>query len=327
MPGRPISAIWTTGVGLLVAIAVLIVALPRLGRQKSLAGAVLIADVDARKQLPLPDVDITADAGAMTAHAKSNSSGFFRLTWRTGVWGGEQVTLRFRHPGYQPLDIKQLLHDDLCIARMTPSVSADVAPNGREVSVSRIRVRYALKATNTITIGSTAKTFEVVNTGNVPCEGRPPCSPDGKWKAAMGSISLDAGEDQEFQNARVSCIAGPCPFTRIESDGFSRGGRSISVSVRNWSDTATFLGEAEVVRTMMSDVIRRAYPSIFGRVMTFTLPPAGQGPAIEAEVNGVAIVFPLGPDLSLSWASCTLQISSGHNKLFSCELKPGYRFR
>jgi hypothetical protein len=77
---------------------------------------------------------------------------------------------------------------------------------------------------------------------------------------------------------------------------------------------------------MLSDVIRQAYPSIFGRAMTFTLPAAGQGPAIEAEVNGVAIVFPLGPDLSLSWASCTLQISSNRAKLYSCELKPGYRF-
>jgi hypothetical protein len=120
---------------------------------------------------------------------------------------------------------------------------------------------------------SAAHPFAESNTGNVPCEGRPPCSPDGRWKAAIGSTSLDAGEGQEFQNARVSCIAGPCPFTRIESDGFSRGGRKISVSVRNWSDTATFLEEAEVVHTMLSDVIRQAYPSIFDRTMTFTLPP------------------------------------------------------
>jgi hypothetical protein len=312
------------GIGLAIAITVL---MPRLGRQKSLAGAVLIANVDARKQLPLPDVDITANGGTMTAHAKSDSSGFFRLSWRPGVWGGEQLTLRFRHPGYQPLEITQSLRDQLFIARMTLSVSVnDATSNGPEILVSHIRVRYAVKSTSTITIGSTAKTFEVVNTGNVPCDGRSPCSPDGKWKAAIGSTSLDAGEGQEFQNARVSCIAGPCPFTRIESDRFSRGGRIISVSVRNWSDTTSFLEEAEVVRTMLSDVIRRAYPSIFGRTMTFTLPPAGQGPAIEAEVNGLAIVFPLGPDLNLSWASCTLQVSSHSAKLYSCQLKPGYRF-
>jgi len=89
----------------------------------------------------------------------------------------------------------------------------------------------------------------------------------------------------------------------------------------------TFLVEADVVRTMLSDVIRQAYPSRFGREMTFTLPSTGQGPSIEAEVNGLDIVFPLGPDLRVSWASCTLQTGSTQIKLYSCELKPGYRFQ
>jgi hypothetical protein len=89
----------------------------------------------------------------------------------------------------------------------------------------------------------------------------------------------------------------------------------------------TFLVEAEVVHTMLSDAIRQAYPSIFGREMTFTLPPTGQGPSIEAEVSGLEIVFPLGPDLSLSWASCSVQVAPNHTRLYSCKLKPGYRFR
>ena len=85
---------------------------------------------------------------------------------------------------------------------------------------------------------------------------------------------------------RVSCIAGPCPFTKIDSDGFSNGGRKIGATVRAWSDTVTFLVEAEVIHTMLTDSIRQAYPSIFGRGMSFTLPPTGQGPSIEADVNG-----------------------------------------
>jgi hypothetical protein len=202
----------------------------------------------------------------------------------------------------------------------------DEESSGPEVTVGNIRIRYAVKATNTINIGSTARTLEVVNTGDVPCEDRAPCSPDGKWKAKIGSMRLDAGEGQEFQNVRVACIAGPCPFTKIESDGFSRGGRRIDVAVRAWSDTVTFLVEAEVVHTMLSDTIRQAYPSIFGRDMTFTLPVTGQGPSIEAEVNGQQIVFPLGPDLNLSWASCSIQTGSNGTKLYSCELKNGYRF-
>lgn len=311
-----------------IAIAVLMLELPRFRREKSLAGAVLIADADPKKQLPVANVEITADAGGMAASAKSASSGFFQLSWHYGVRRGQQVTLRFRHPGYQPLEITRSLSDELYIARMTPAASGKaLESHGSEVSVADVRVRYAVKATTTINFGSTARTFEVVNTGNVPCQGRPPCSPDGKWKAAIGSTSLDAGEGKEFQNARVSCIAGPCPFTKIESDGFSRGGRRISVSVRAWSDTATFLEEAEVVHTTLSDAIRQAFPSIFGRAMTFTMPATGQGPSIEAEVNGVQIVFPLGPDLSMSWASCSLQVAADRTKLYSCELKPGYRFR
>jgi len=187
-------------------------------------------------------------------------------------------------------------------------------------------VRYTVQSTNTMEIGSTANTFEVENTGNIPCRFRPTCSPDGKFAAALGSFHLDAGQGQEFQNARVSCIAGPCPFTRIEKDEFSRGGRQIAGTVLAWSDTVTFLVEAEVVRTALSDMIRQSYPSIFGRTMTFTLPPNGEGPSILADVNGSGIVFPMGPALILSWASCNLQVSADHSKLYRCALKPGYRF-
>jgi hypothetical protein len=323
-------AIWTVvGVGLAVAIAVLLVEFRHFNRETSLVGAVLIADADPRKQLPIPNVEITAvAAGGTAARAISDSSGLFRLSWPSWVWRGEQVTLRFKHPDYQSREIVQSLTNQLLIARMKASAPVkELQTQEPEVPVSGIRIRYAVKATTTINIGSMARTLEVVNTGNVPCEKPSPCSPDGKWRAAFGSLSIDAGEGQEFQNARVSCIAGPCPFTRIESDGFSRGGRRIGVSVRAWSDTVVFLVEAEVVRIMLSDTIRQAYPSIFGRDMTFTLPPTGQGPSIEAEVNGVDIVFPLGPDLSLSWASCNLQVAPNGTKLYSCELKPGYRFR
>jgi hypothetical protein len=321
------TQIWAAiGLGLGVVIA-LIVELPRFRRERSLAGAVLSASADPRKQLPIANVEITAEAGDKAARGRSDSSGFFRLNWSSGVWRGEQVTLRFRHPGYQPLEISQSFTGELYIAHLTSSTPSEAMKSDRpEVTLSDIRVRYAVKATATINIGSTAKTLEVFNTGNVPCEGKQPCSPDGKWKAAIGTMSLDAGDGQQFQNVRVSCMAGPCPFTRIESDGFSNGGRKIGVSVRAWSDTVTFLVEAEVVHIMLSDSIRQAYPSIFGRNLSFTLPPTGQGPSIEAEVNGLPIVFPLGPDLSLSWASCSVQVAGNRTRLYSCQLKPGYRF-
>jgi hypothetical protein len=295
-------------------------------RERTLTGAVLIASEDPKKQLPIPDVEIIADDGGTPVRTNSDAAGFFRLTWRGRIWPDES-TIQFRHPDYQPLQITKPLNNELLIARLAPSAaSRDLESSRPEVSLSNIRVRYSVNSTNTINIGSTVQTLEVVNTGNVPCEGRRLCSPDGKWKAAVGSTSLNAGESQEFHNVRVSCIAGPCPFTRVEADG-SSGGPRIEVSVRAWSDTVVFLVEAEVARTIRSDAIRQAYPSLFGRDMTFTLPPTGEGPSIEADVDGAAIVFPLGPDLNLSWASCNTQVARSSSKLYSCRLKPGYRFR
>ena len=52
-----------------------------------------------------------------------------------------------------------------------------------------------------------------------------------------------------------------------------------------------------------------------------------RGPSIEAELDGSYIVFPLGPALKLSWASCTEKQNPDASKLYSCELKPGYRFQ
>jgi hypothetical protein len=141
------------------------------------------------------------------------------------------------------------------------------------------------------------------------------------------SASLEAGEGNQFRNARVSCIGGPCPFTKIDSDDFSQGGRAISVSVRNWSDTTTFLLEAEVVHPMVSDMVRESYPVIFGPALNFTLPSTAEGPSIEAEINGETVIFPLGPDLFLSWANCNVRGNGDQTKAYRCELKPGYRFR
>jgi hypothetical protein len=60
--------------------------------------------------------------------------------------------------------------------------------------------------------------------------------------------------------------------------------------------------------------------------MNFTLPAAAEGPSIEAEMNGQPIVYPLGPALILSWATCTMKVNPDRTKAYRCELKPGYRF-
>jgi hypothetical protein len=297
-------------------------------------GAVIRRDNDTRRELPIAGVDVTVSNGATRATTRSEASGYFNLPFHGGVWPGQTVTLSFRHPGYQPLDLKlqgglRLAAGRLYIAAMEPvPLAVDSSPNRAPLVVSNIRIRYTTNLITKVNIGSTVKTFQVVNAGDIPCDHQSPCSPDGKWKASIGSESMDAGADNEFSNARASCIAGPCPFTRIDSSGFVNGGRKISVSALNWSDTTTFLLEAEVFRTTNVSNVRESYPVVFGQTLSFTLPAAQEGVSIEAELGGEAMVFPLGPDLNLSWATCTASTNSAPEKttVYRCELKAGYRF-
>jgi len=324
MSGKKKLGLWVALVMLLGGAAVIVHLFHRSKRSMLVQGAVIRKDSDAKKELPVADVRISAGDGSSFAEAKSDSSGFFRLTLPPEVAQGEIVTLRFRHQDYQPLDLEHVAGDELYVIRLVP------LPRERQTSesviVGNVSVRYSIKATTVMNIASAVKTFQVVNVGNVPCKDSDPCSPDGKWKAAIASTSLDAGEGNEFRNARVSCIAGPCPFTRIEVDHFSKGGRKISVLARNWSDTTTFLLEAEVVHPAISDIVRRSYPVIFGQQLNFTLPAMAEGVSIQAEIGGESIVFPLGPNLFLSWADCTTRVDSDQTKIYRCELKPGYRF-
>jgi hypothetical protein len=297
-------------------------------RSVMLSGVVLRQDADPRKQLPIAEVKITATEGQRSADAASDTAGLFHLKLENGGWRNQPVSLKFRHPGYQPTEIRLTLNGELYIVRMTPVPAPAAAPGGAPpIAIKDVRVRYSEKTTSAVDVGSAAKTFTVPNSGNIPCESKAPCSPDGKWKASVGGVTMDAGVGQEFKNARVSCIAGPCPFTEIETGAVPRPGRTITVTVRNWSDTVTFLVEAEVTRSTPSDAVRQAYPAVYGREMSFTLPSTAEGPSIEADLGGAEIVFPLGPALQLSWAECTVQIGGDQTKLYRCELKPGYEFQ
>jgi len=294
----------------------------------SLRGAVLERNTDPRKESPIADVEITAIIGSTSNTLRSGSAGDFRIDLRRWIRRGQPIRLQFRHPGYQPLDLNETVAGKLYVVHMVPIASqVQAEPNRPEVPIANVKIRYSMKTTARIPVGSAVRTFEVVNSGNVPCNGHPPCSPDGKWKAAVASTVLDAGEGNEFRNARLSCIAGPCPFTSVESDGYSEGGSKISAAVRDWSETATFLLEAEVYRPMVSEVIRESYPAIFGRVLNFSVPGTAEGPSIEADVNGDPIVFPLGPSACMSWANCTVATDREQNQTYRCELKGGYHFR
>ena len=324
--GRKIAG-WALVILVLGSVLVAVLVTVRKARPIVIRGAVLSEDADPQKRLPIADVQITGTNGLMVSSCKSDSTGFFSLTLRRGLRRRQPVTLRFRHPDYQSLDLNEFVGDKLYVAQMVPLSRQTHAGSDRpEVTVSNVRVRYSVKTTTEADVGSAVKTFQVVNAGNVPCRGRHPCSPDGKWKAALSSASLDAGEGNEFRNVRVSCIAGPCPFAKVEFEDLSRSGRIVNVSARNWSDTTTFLLEAEVVHPMVSDIVRESYPVIFGQALNFSLSASAEGPSIEAEINGDSIVFPIGPNLFLSWADCHLTVDRDQTNVYRCELKPGYRF-
>lgn len=291
-----------------------------------LQGAVIRQDADPRMQSPISDVAVDVE-GQPSLTAKTDFSGYFKLAMPAWVLFGRSITLEFRREGYEPLDIRELVSRELYVVRLTPlRQNAANEPGGQQVTVGNVIVRYATENTSETAIGSETRTFQVENIGNIPCRKRAPCSPNGRWKGAVGSVALDAGPGDVFRNARVSCIAGPCPFTKIVSDQFSQGGRNISVSILGWSDTTTFLLQAEVFRHVIGEVVRDSYPAIFGRAVNFTLPPDTEGPSLEAELGGTDIVFPLGPDAILSWADCRVRVEQNQSKSYRCELKPGYRF-
>ncbi|HEX8814838.1 MAG TPA: carboxypeptidase-like regulatory domain-containing protein [Terriglobales bacterium] len=320
-------ATWCVVVIVLVGVIVATVRFVQKRRRIVLQGAIVRKDADPQKQLPIADVQVTAIMNSTTVTATSDASGLFTLTLPRGFRHREPVTLEFRHLGYQPLDLKDFVADKLYIAAMAPVPVANSKPDGPETTIANVRVRYTVKTTTDADVGSAVKTFQVQNVANLPCKGQHPCSPDGKWKATIASTTLDAGEGNQFRNVRVSCIAGPCPFARIEFEDLSQQGQHLNVSARAWSDTVTYLLEADVVHSMVADIVRLSYPVLFDRAMEFSLPVSAEGPSLQAEVNGDNVVFPLGPALRLSWAQCSMAVNKDQATIYRCQLKPGYRFK
>ena len=333
------ALVWTMIVALVAIAAVVLLRLylhrpPSIRRSIPIEGAIIRRDPDTRKELPIENVVVTASDGVVSASSQSDASGYFKLELQRQVWSGQPIMVHFQHADYQPLDLnlqagRLLIDDNLHVVAMVPLPEMEKEmPGVKQSVVSNIRVRYTINSQTESNVGSAVKTFQVINQGNIPCVKHQLCSPDKKWKASRGSASLDAGQGNTFGNVRASCIAGPCPFTSIDSSGFEHGGRYITVSALDWSNTATFLLEAEVFHTAISSNVRESYPVIFGRTLNFTLPPTQEGVSLEGEIDGAPMVFPLGPDLYLSWANCTERTSKGSDQttVYRCELKPGYRF-
>jgi hypothetical protein len=329
---RGMARLWLVlfiGLGLVLGCVLAAVAIHFIQKPFAIRGAVIQQNEDPKRQSPIIDVSIDAANHLAAAPTKSDFSGYFKLVLRPGIKRGDPITIQFRHPDYQLFDLKDVVSEKVYVVRLIPlhHDEMDEKPGQPEAAISNIFVRYSIETSAEVNVGTGVTIFQVVNTANIPCDHTTPCSPDNRWKAAIGGAALDAGQGNVFENARVSCIAGPCPFTKIESDNFSHGGRNISVTVRGWADTTTFLFQAEVFRQEISDIVRESYPVIFGRALNFTLPAGARGPTLEAEVAGIHIVFPLAPSPTLSWAVCNVKAGKDQSKSYRCELRPGYRFK
>ena len=85
----------------LLAIAVLMLGRWHIRRPISLQGAVMVEDADARKERPIADVEVSAEDGFSTGTARSDASGFFRLTLPRDIRRGHPLSLHFRRSGYK----------------------------------------------------------------------------------------------------------------------------------------------------------------------------------------------------------------------------------
>ena len=171
--------------------------LHRMRNPLTIMGAVTIQDADSRKELPIADVEVIVAGGGAEAPTKSDASGYFVLHLHRWLRRGRPIVLQFRHPNYQPLDLQEIAQNKLYVARMVPRTKKTDS-NIPTVAIGNVRVRYSIKASRTMNVGSAVKSFEVKNLGNVPCDHHAPCSPDGKWKATIGSVTLDAGMGTSF---------------------------------------------------------------------------------------------------------------------------------
>jgi hypothetical protein len=298
-------------------------------------GVLLRQDNDVRRQQPVSHAQLTLQSGRTTVTVETDSQGYFRIPLHKVILPGAKLNFHFSHADYETLTEQvsvgfRGVRNPLYVFHMRELTTPPSNGNPAEhiIKITNIRIRYVENATSESNIGSVARIFEAINQRNLRCNGQQPCSPDGQWKASVGKATLDAGVGNTFRHVRVSCIAGPCPFTRIDDSGYKNGGRIISASALDWSDTATFLVEAEVYHTSLNSSVHHLFPVFFGRTLNFTLPANEEGVSIEAELDGTMMVFPLGPDTDTSWTSCTVRQSktADRTRVYHCELKSGFEF-
>jgi len=114
----------------------------------SIEGAIIHSDADAKKQLPIANVEVTATDGVNSASTRSETSGYFKVVLHKRLLSANPVVVSFRHADYQPLDLdvptgRLKTPGALYVAAMVPIPEKTLAGSARPVAaVTNIRVRY-----------------------------------------------------------------------------------------------------------------------------------------------------------------------------------------
>ena len=149
--GRTI-AIWVSvSLGIILMIVLILNRLHRhAGIPLTVVGSVIKQNADTRKESPIADVEISTPPGLGVSNARSDFSGYFKIVLPVGIDPGESITLRFRHPDYQPVDLNAIVSDQLYVVPMIPihgEVESELSED--ETVLANVLVRYTTEITIT----------------------------------------------------------------------------------------------------------------------------------------------------------------------------------
>jgi len=291
---------------------------PKPPQRITLTAAIMRSDVDSQKRHVIKGVDVYAspENSNTEEHKTTDINGLVEIPLPSDVTTNTLVGLRFHHPCYQEFDETIAPADKVPYTIYLWQVAAPV-PGVQCDDPAIIGISLTFRETYL----TRSVTFQVPNRGTVRCRHQP-CSPDGKWQANIVAASLDAGSGNTFApgHGRVACVSGPCPWTQIVSNGFSGGGPRLSVSIRNWSDTVTFVLTGELVGPPTNPV------TVSGNTFDFSvsrsdlpnLQISAQTSTGQSLVNDIRVG-------SIPWATC--QITEHPSAInYHCTLGPDYSF-
>jgi hypothetical protein len=161
----------------------------------TLVGSVMKADTDPTRWFPIPGVEVGDLEGLIDKGDISDRSGQFRLPLKPAAKMGQVITLRLRKEGYQSADKKESIGEVPLAEYLVPLTTKSklLPPRARIVLAADIIKEI-------VALDVVLRPYSRIADRGVPDSGKPgsrpmrkgggTCSPDGKWKAAVNSVTL-----------------------------------------------------------------------------------------------------------------------------------------